>query len=338
MTHKQVTFTKINTAELTEVEHRELKSNEVKVKTSFSSISCGTEKANITGNRNVDIFSPPKDAVFPIVSGYSSSGTVVEVGSDVKSVKAGDRVAMFWSHHEEYNIIPEERVVKIEYDNVTMEEAALCHIGNFPMAAIRKTKLAIGESMIIMGLGILGQIAVHYAHAAGAVPVIAVDPVKERREKALKFGADYAFDPFEPDFAEKVKAVTGDGANCAVEVTGNGGGLNGVLDCMAKFGRVALLGCTRSSDFSIDYYRKVHGPGITLVGAHTNARPMGESSQGWFTHRDDMKAQLKLMALKRVNLKEMIDETFNPKDCTEIYTRLLNDKNFPVISQFKWEE
>ena len=138
-----------------------------------------------------------------------------------------------------------------------MQDAALLHICTFPLAAVRKTRLEIGESMMVMGLGILGLIAVQLAHVAGATPVIAVDPVKERREKALRFGADYALDPFEEGFSEKVKELTGGGVNTAIEVTGLGAGLNQTLDCMAKFGRVALLGCTRDSNFTVDYYRKV---------------------------------------------------------------------------------
>ena len=56
--------------------------------------------------------------------------------------------------------------------------------------------------------------------------------------------------------------MTGGVANVGIEVTGVGVGvgLDGILDCMARFGRVALLGCTRDKEFSIDYYRKVHGP------------------------------------------------------------------------------
>ena len=67
---------------------------------------------------------------------------------------------------------------------------------------------------MVMGLGILGLIAVQLAKAAGAVPVIAVDPVKERREKALTFGADYALDPMEDGFVDKVKELTGVGSRC----------------------------------------------------------------------------------------------------------------------------
>ena len=336
---KQIIFTQKNKAEFLDVEDAVLKPNQVKVKTIVSTISSGTERANITGDPTVSIESKPGcEAVFPRYSGYSASGIVVEKGKDVKNLEIGDRVAMYWSFHKTYNIVNEENAVKIENDNVSFEEAAIAHIGTFPLAAIRKTKLEIGESLMVMGLGTLGLLAVHFARAAGAVPVIAVDPVKERREKALKFGADYALDPFEEGFTQKVKEITGGGVNSAIEVTGLGAGLNETLDCMARMGRVALLGCTRESDFNVDYYRKVHGPGITLIGAHTLARPRHESYPGYFTTADDIKAILKLCANNRINLKDMIDETHSPYECEEIYNRLINDKNFPTIVQYNWEE
>ncbi len=338
MKTKQIIFTKINTAELVEAEYGEPRSDEVVVETLFSSISCGTERANITGDPNVSIATeenPP--VVFPRYAGYSSSGVVIAKGDAVKSVNVGDRVALSWSYHKKINVMSEKNVVKFD-DAVSFEDAALCQIATFPLAAIRKTELEIGESCLVMGLGILGLFAVTLAKAAGAVPVIAVDPVAERREKALKFGTDYAFDPNDADFAKKVKAVTGGGANTAIEVTGLGIGLNQCLDCMARFGRVALLGCTRDKNFNVDYYRKVHGPGIKLIGAHTLARPESDSSAGFFTQKDDMRSLLKLCTLKRISLKDMVDAVFSPENCGEVYTRLINDKNFPTVSQFDWRE
>ena len=91
------------------------------------------------------------------------------------------------------------------------------------------------------------------------------------------------------------KVTDGKGVNVAVEVTGNGKALDQVLDCMARFGRVSLLGCTRNSDFTIDYYRKIHFPGITLVGAHTAARPDRESAPGYWCYDDDLYAIFKLL-------------------------------------------
>lgn len=339
MKNPHIVFTKPNTAEILDTPISELSPNSVKVKTAVSTISAGTERANITGNTNVSPGSGEQAvAHFPRWSGYSSSGTVVEVGSNVKSVKVGDRVAMFWSSHMLYNVMNESNVVKIDDDAISFEEAALCHIGNFPLAAIRKTRLEIGESMLIMGLGTLGLLGVIYARAAGAVPVIAADPIAERREKALALGADYALDPTEDGFAEKVKELTSGGARTAIEVTGIGAGLNECLDCMARFGRVALLGCTRDKNFTVDYYRKVHGPGITLIGAHTNARPEHDSYPGFFTNRDDIKTQLLLLSHGHISLKNIVDETHSPVECAEVYDRLVHDKNFPPFVQFDWRK
>lgn len=337
--NKQIVFTKVNTAELLETELRPLNDNEVKVKTLFHTMSNGTEKANITGEPNISIFAKgDAPVVFPRYCGYSSSGIVEEVGAGVKNLKVGDKVAMSWSKYSAHNILPSENVVKIEDERVSMEEASMAHIATFPMGAIRKTRLEMGESAMVMGLGILGLLAIGLLRAAGAVPVIAVDPVKERREKALRFGADYAFDPFDKDFAEKVKEVTHGGVKVCIEVTGIGAGLNGALDCMAKFGRVALLGCTRSSDFSVDYYHKVHGPGISLIGAHTMARPVNETSAGMFTTADDVRTVLELCAKGRLDLESIVDEIHSPTECAEVFDRLVNDKNFPNVVQFDWEE
>lgn len=337
MTSKNIVFTAANKAELLEEKVSPIAANEVQVALKVSSISSGTERANVSGDLNISLErNVPTEAVFPRYGGYSSSGIVTAIGENVKSVEVGDRVALRWSRHSQIQNIIEENVIKIP-DNVSFESAALVNIASFPIAALRKCKVELGESAIVMGLGVLGMIAVPLLRLAGAAPIIAVDPVAEKREKALELGADYAFDPFDKDFVKNVNRVAVGGVKAAIEVTGNGKALDQVLDCMAKFGRVALLGCTRNSDFTIDYYRKIHGPGITLIGAHTLARPEFESHNGYWTQVDDMKALLKLESLGRINLSEMIEKTHSPNECKEIYTRLVTEKSFPMV-QFDWEQ
>ena len=332
---KQIVFTKKDTAELLNVEINDVLSpDEVLVKTAFSTISCGTERANITGDPVVSIGSTG-EAVFPRYLGYSSSGVVVKKGENVTEVDVGDKVSVYAGYHKSYNLVNKNNVVKLP-ENADLNSAAMAYIATFPLAAVRKTHLEAGESAIVMGLGILGLIGVSILRACGAVPVIAADPKSERREMALKFGADYALDPLAEDFADKVKELTGGGAKVAIEVTGVGAGLNGALDCMQKFGRVALLGCTRNSSFEVDYYRKVHGPGISLIGAHTVARPMIESSHGMYTHYDDISAILKMCAMGRINLKDMISNIYNPQEALDVYTNLINDSKFPIVVQFDW--
>ena len=333
MMNKRILFTAPGVAEWVDCPMPEPAADQVVVKLSRSSISPGTERANLVGDPNVSTI-PGVVAPFPRWGGYSSTGTIVAVGEGVKSVKVGDRVSCSWSVHTKYCLLPESGV-NIVPEGLDEATAALVHIATFPLASLRKCGVEMGESVIVMGQGVLGQMAVQLARVAGAVPVIAVDPVPEKRSRALELGADYALDPFAPDFAKTVRSITGGGANVAIEVTGLGSGLDMVLDCMARFGRVALLGCTRSSDFTIDYYRKVHGPGITMIGAHTQARPRQESHAGWWTERDDIKALFRLCASGRLNLAALLEEIHSPLECAEVYARLAAGGGFPVV-QFDW--
>ena len=337
MVTKRIYFTEPCVAKLVEEELAPPAAGQAQVKIQISTISSGTERANLIGDVNINSTKPAAEvAKFPRCGGYSSAGTVVAVGEGVTDLKPGDRVAVFWSKHGTYMNVSTKDLLKLP-DDVPFEEAALWNIATFPMAAIRKCRLEMGESAIVMGQGVLGQMAVMELRAAGAVPIIAVDPAEHKRKQALEIGADYALDPFDPDFAKKAKELTGGGAKVGIEVTGIGAGLNGILDCMKKYGRVALLGCTRSSDFTIDYYRKVHGPGITLVGAHTQARASAESSHGNYTAADDIRVQFKLLHMNRLCYTDIIHEVHNPRDCTEVYNRLVTDKNFPVCVQYKWD-
>ena len=243
---------------------------------------------------------------------------------------------MRWSKHSQIQNIAAENVSKLP-NEVSFKSAALMNIATFPLAALRKCRLEIGESAIVMGMGILGLIAIPLLRNAGAAPIIAVDPVAEKRKKALELGADYAFDPFDANFVDNVKNVTNGGVKVAIEVTGNGKALDQVLDCMAQFGRVALLGCTRNSDFTIDYYRKVHGPGVSLIGAHTLARPQIESYPGYWTQKDDIQTLIKLESMGRISLEKMVEETYSPENAPNVYTRLVTEQCFPMV-QFDWKK
>lgn len=63
-----------------------------------------------------------------------------------------------------------------------------------------------------------------------------------------------------------------------------------------------------------------------------------ESHPGWFTHRDDIQAALRLCAGGRLNLEEMVEETHSPEECAAVYERLAFDRNFPIAVQFDWRK
>ena len=333
---KQIVFTEYGRTELLEMPVPALKENEVRIQTAYSAISTGTEKANITGDVSMPGMRGKKvENVFPRYLGYSESGIVEEVGAAVTGLKHGDRVMSFWGHHSQYQVLPESQVIRIP-DEVDLLDAAFVFIGTFPLAAVRKVAVEVGGSAMVVGLGILGQMSVQLLRIAGAAPVIAVNRGEARRELALKLGADYAFNPNNADFEQKVRELTdGKGVVAMIEVTGNGPALNQGLHCMAKMGRVALLGCTRRPS-EVDFYYDVHLPGVALFGAHTFARPEVESYPHHWTHQDDCKALLKLMQMGRLDLRPLVQEIHSPAECTDVYSRLVNDKDFPIGVAFDW--
>ena len=333
LTVKRIIFASKNDAELIKdgiVDEKNIGDDEIILKNLVSTISNGTEKAGITGER---VGNAPVS--FPRKPGYSSSAEVIAVGKGISKVKVGDRVVPIQGSHSSHFIRKEDDLVVLPND-ISNEEAAMMYIGTFPIAAIRKVRLEIGENCAVIGLGILGQFAIQFAKAAGAYPVIGVDPNPNRREEALKIGADFVFDPTDPNYIKNVLKVAPEGYVTAIEVTGTGVALNQTLDLMKRFGRIALLGCTRNSDFNVDFYTKVHMPGIELIGAHTLARPKYESYPHYFTDKDDINSIIKLCLGKRINISSMIKETHSPEECHEVFNRLVNDKNFPTVVQFDW--
>ncbi len=321
--------------EHTQIDENALKPDQVLVKMEYSAISAGTECAWISGNSN------NSGQCFPFRPGYSATARIVKVGSEVKNFAVGDRVIAPWAGHRSYAILGTERiwgaVHKIEDDSISMKDASIAHIATFPMLGIRKLQVQMGESVMIAGLGILGQIAIQAARLSGAVPVLGCDYSEERRALAMKLGADMVFDPSEEDFKEKIyKATDGAGVGKTVEVTGKAAALKQALGYTRRMGKIALLGCTRVADCPIDFYRDVHLTGITLIGAHTQNRPIRESRQDGWTDHDDYDTILKYLATGRFNFKDLISTIVTPEECTETYNMLLNSKKQPLGILFDW--
>lgn len=349
MENPNIVFTRPNRAELVDRVIPEPQRGEVRVRLVRSCVSSGTERANLIGvpDSGVSIFAEGDATTWPRQLGYSSSGVVDRVGPDVVGLAVGDRVALSWSKHARFQCIPAAQASRVP-DGVSFADAAFAHLATFPLAAVRKCRLEAGESALVMGQGVLGQMAVLLLRAAGAAPVLAADPDADKRERARALGADAALDPSSADFAAQIRArcpadraamggrAEGAGPRVGIEVTGVGAALNGLLDVIAPFGRIALLGCTRDSNFTIDYYHRVHGRGVTLVGAHTLARPDVESAPGWWTTRDDARAFLGLLAYRRLSLAGFVDEVHAPGDCGAVYARLAAGGAFPTV-QFDWE-
>lgn len=333
MKNKQILFTKIHTAELVDNEIREeLQKNEVLTETEYTVISGGTERANIMGMQNVY-------GGWPRGLGYCGVGRVLKVGDEVTKVKKGDRVLVYHGCHSKYNVRTDAEITKVEDDSIPSLEAAFVIIASMGLGGVRKLELELGESAMVMGQGLLGIFATQFLRLSGANPLIAADLNPARRELALRLGADYAFDPSDENFVEKVMEVTkGKGVRATVEVTGVSKAMVQALECASWQGRISLLGCTRVSDSAVDFYQQVHRPGIKLIGAHNFVRPKLESYPHHWTHHDDCNAILDMISSGRVQVSPIISRVVSPYQCSEVFNQLCDDPEFPMGTVFDWRE
>lgn len=333
---KTITFTEVGKAELLDEPLHELGDGDVLVENEISAISAGTERACLLDLPNLADDLPGQ---FPKCLGYSGVGRVIETGKGVHNVKIGDRVLTHWgSVHSNFNYIAEDGLLKIENDAILSEHAVFAVIAAFSLNGLRRTRLEIGESAAVIGMGILGVFALSLCRIAGGAPVIATDLNEKRRSLALSLGAHHAFDPADKDYIEKVKEAAHGGVNAVIEVTGQSIALKQALAFTAKFGRIALLGCTRTSDTAIDFYQEVHRPGIEIIGAHARARPKLESRPHSWTWKDDARALLRFMADGRLDLSGILSAVYSPEDASTVYKSLAEDRDFPVGAVFDWRK
>ena len=319
MKTKTIVFVAPGKAELQERDLDEnLAPDHVLLKTECTLISPGTEFANLSGNTNRGAKSP-----FPAVLGYSAVARVLKAGSSVTTLREGDRCLCYHSHHSNYQRMPESNLVRIEDDALPAREAVFCVVGCMGFQGVRRCRPEFGESLMVMGLGLLGQFAVQTARLSGCMPVIALDFIEARRKIALELGADAAFAPDDPELKNKVLELTG-GHKCdsVVEVTGNPQAVVQGLELTARFGRISLVGCNRTPTEKIDFYNLVHRPGISVIGAHNMARPLQERRPGIWTMKEDMALLLRFMSAGRLDSRKLLTMVADPAEAPGIYERL----------------
>ncbi|KRG16803.1 zinc-dependent alcohol dehydrogenase [Lederbergia galactosidilytica] len=187
-----------------------LKPAYILVKTKYSVISPGTELGMIENSSDREV---------PL--GYSAMGEVVECGEGINNVKKGDLVACYgapYVHHGEYLLVPRTLYAKVP-KTVEAKEAALAGIGAIAIHALRIAKLQFGETIVVVGLGMLGQMIAKIANAA-AYHVIACDLYEERVTMLAHDKGIRAFSSMEQMEEEILRSTGGHGADAVLLCTG----------------------------------------------------------------------------------------------------------------------
>jgi 2-desacetyl-2-hydroxyethyl bacteriochlorophyllide A dehydrogenase len=299
------------------------------VRNDYTAVSVGTEIYNwLHGSE------PEGKPSFPRTTGYCSAGTVIDVGKSVQGIAPGDRVAG-QGNHASHGILS-RNWVKLP-GNLGTKPAAFMVMGAIAIHGVRVARIELGESVVVFGLGIVGQLAATLAALSGGCPVIGVDINRSRLDRAVHRGCDVGLDPAEfPDLAAEVRTLCpDDGANVVIEATGLPKVYPTAVSLACLAGRMVALGSPRGS-VEFDFNRHVHLREVAIYGAHQPKTPNDDHPYYRF-HKDRERALVvRLMATGRLPVEDLITHVARPENAQDVYTMLADDPREALGVAFAW--
>ncbi|MFQ5659837.1 MAG: zinc-binding dehydrogenase [Gammaproteobacteria bacterium] len=269
------------------VESPSLQPGSVLVRISHSGV-CGTDLKIYQGGIPVD---------YPRIMGHEMIGEVVEAG-DAEGVAAGARVIVdpvvfcgrcrhchIGQTHlcpsgyvlgrdrnggfAEYIRVPADTVFPLP-DTISGRTGPLIQVLTTCLHAQRRVGIFPGEAVVVMGLGVAGQLHVQLAKARGAFPVIGITRSPERRALAQQLGADFTLAPDE-DVHERVLEWTGGGADLVIESTGVLPVLAQAIELARIGGRLLLFGIYTAQEATLPFYQLYYKE-LSIINARAAKR------------------------------------------------------------------
>lgn len=348
--------------------------NSVLVKVLYSCISAGTEMMGVTESgksivkkaieqpekvkKALNMFKTQgfdcilgkvKEMESPKISGYSASGVVIELGKNVLDLKIGDKVACAGAglaNHAEYIDVPRSLVMRVP-ESLPMDLAATVTVGGIAMQGVRRADLRLGETVAVIGMGILGQLSVQMLKTSGC-RVIGID-IDERRLNIVKeTGCYYVINSLKDDVIKEVEKITeGYGVDATI-ITASANSsevLSQAFNICRKKGKVVLVGVVGSEYKREDMYAKEldfiistsYGPGRYDQSYEEKCIDYPYAYVRWTENRN-MEEYLRLVAENKIDLNPLIEKVYEIDKASEAYEDLKNSPNKPLIILLKYNE
>lgn len=325
------------------VDPAELKRGEAIVRGEYSIISAGTEGSFYT---NLMAETPPvyrggrqeaPASIYPARTGYGHLGTVVTIGPETTNVKPGDRILTFSRHGSLVRANVARFALPVPAD-ADCRQAVFTRMAGVAITALRASTVAAGEQVVVIGLGLVGNLAAQVFQVAGA-DVMALDPAPRRVELALRCGICRA-EALAGDAAlTAVRDWTGGkGARIVVEAVGRSDLLAQGVEMAARHGEVISLGSPRAS-YSADMtpmLARLHLQAIRLIGALEWTFPIAETERAQHSILNNYRTLLRWIMEGRLVVDPLRTHVLPPQRCQEAYAGLTHQKDDYLGVVFDW--
>jgi len=273
------------------------------------------------------------------VPGHEFVAEIVEVGEGVNGWVVGDRVvpgsglpgvpqpprmaARPFGGYETYRAWAEYMVtsplaVQKVADHVSDEEAAFVEPLGTGIGSVIGSGVKPGQSAVIIGAGKIGLLAMMSAKVSGAAPVIVVDVIQSRLDKALEIGADAVIDASKVDVISEVVKLTGDGANAVIICVRDGQVLNQAVEMGSRGATIVLAGFVPPMEVNPMIWTVKQLRIVGVLGG-----PAGSQNV--------MTLSMYLIAHKQIDPKPLISEIIPFNDCQRAIDSVYSGKNIAVL-------
>lgn len=275
-------------------------------------------------------------------TGYSASGTVIEVGEGIYDLKPGDRVACAGAqcaNHAEVIRVPRNLTVSVP-GNLDFDVASTVTLGAIALQGVRRATPTLGETFVVLGLGILGQITAQLLKANGC-RVIGVDLDRGRIRVAEELGSDIGIHPDDGNDIDQIHRLTdGIGADGVIitAATSSDAVISTAFKMCRKKGRVVLVGDVGLNLSRGDFYQKEldffistsYGPGRYDSNYEEKGLDYPVSYVRWTENRN-LSEYLRLASEGRLRIKPLINASYPIDNAGEAYEKLKSGTDKPLM-------
>jgi 2-desacetyl-2-hydroxyethyl bacteriochlorophyllide A dehydrogenase len=329
-----VVFPEPNRVEIREMQTPDPGPDQVGIRTVYSGVSQGTERWALTGRYGH--YDRDFSAYYPCSPGYQAAGVVDAVGADVTDLQEGDHVfapgtrftapdhkypGPCSASHSGYLVAARTDVTRVAPE-VDLAEAALYHMAGVSRHGVRLTKVQSGELVVVIGLGMIGQMSAQAARRVGA-RVIATDLISLRVALAAKHSADRVVDASSEDLQDAVREEAPGGADVVIDTTGDHRMFDRCLGLIHAEGRIAMQGYY-PDPISIDFHP-----------THLQ-RPTVTFPCGW---DDEFNGELaEDMASGRIAIEPLITHRAPFEDASSVYELVIEHADQSLGMVLVWSE
>ncbi|MBI4473813.1 MAG: bi-domain-containing oxidoreductase [Acidobacteria bacterium] len=275
-------------------------------------------------------------------TGYSCSGVVLACGKNIRNFSVGDRVACAGAgiaNHAEIVVVPQNLAVRVP-DGCDLESAASATIGSIALQGVRRSDMRLGETAVVIGLGLIGQLTVQLLKAAGC-RIIGSDIEPRRVSKAQTLGLTAGLHPDDSDLIRSVMDLTeGRGAD-AVIVTASSQSTAIVQQAMQMVrpkGRVVVVGAVPLQVDRTPFYEKEadlliscsYGPGRYDPEYEERGLDYPFAYVRWTENRN-MAEYLRLVAGRQINVRDLIETIRPASEAASAYSDLSENKHIAAL-------